>query len=89
MCLLRVEMLYGGEIFKNEDFRKEVTLNLLGFVRKNLIPSEECQSFGMSLRPEHSTEFMPKSQAEGKNQHSGWGVEGLILGVLNRLASVW
>jgi hypothetical protein len=82
-------MLYGGEIFKNEDFRNEVTLNLLGFVRKNLIPSEGCQSFGVSLRPEHSTEFLPKSQAEGKNQHSGWGVEELILGVLNRLASVW
>jgi hypothetical protein len=81
-------MLHSEGRYQKQYFRKEVTSNLLGFVRKNLIPSEGCQSFGVSLRPEHSTEFMPKSQAEGKNQHSGWGVEGLILGVLNRLASV-
>jgi len=64
---------------ENSEYRKEVTLNLFGFVRKNLIPSEGYQSFGVSLQPEHSTEFMPKSQAEGKNQHSGWGVEKLTL----------
>ena len=60
-----------------EDYRKEVSIELVEVWKKILIPSEGCQGFGLSLRHEHSTEFTPKAQAEGKtNIHAGVLMKG-------------
>jgi hypothetical protein len=66
-------MLYRGKKFSTHDFRKEVGIKLGEIWKMIFQPNRMGRGFGMRLRPEHSTEFPPKSQAEGKNQHSGWG----------------
>jgi hypothetical protein len=61
------------------DYKEEVGIELGGIWKIIFQPNRMAQGFGVSLRPGHSTDFIPKSQAEGKKQHSHWGIKGITI----------